>query len=65
MMTRQPVFPLADRPDVDREQGGGTNVADGETFATAERIQRDSTSRAAIMSAVDGVRRQSDRDRNR
>jgi hypothetical protein len=44
MMTKQPVFPLADTPDVDLEQAGGTNVAGGETFATAERIQFDSTS---------------------
>jgi hypothetical protein len=40
MMTKQPVFPLADTPDADLEQAGGTNVAGGETFATAERIQR-------------------------
>jgi len=30
----QPLFPLADTPDVDLEQAGGTNVAGGETFAT-------------------------------
>ena len=40
MMTKQPVFPLADTPDVDLEQAGGTNVVGGETFATAERIHR-------------------------
>jgi hypothetical protein len=56
MMTKQPVFPLADTPDVDLEQAGGTNVAGGETFATAERIQFDSTSRAAVTSAVARVR---------
>jgi hypothetical protein len=55
MMTKQPLFPLADTPDVDLEQAGGTNVAVDETFATAERIQLDSTSRAAITSAVDIV----------
>jgi hypothetical protein len=65
MMTKQPVFPLAETPDVDLDQAGGTNVAGGETFATAERIQRDSTSRAAIASAVDRVRGPSDRDRDR
>lgn len=54
-MTKQPVFPLADTPDIDLEQAGGTNVAGGETFATAGRIQFDSTSRAAITSAVDRV----------
>jgi hypothetical protein len=36
MMTRHPLFPLADTPDVDLEQAGGTNVAVDETFATAE-----------------------------
>jgi len=55
MMTKQPLFPLADTPDVDLEQAGGTNVAVDETFATAERIQLDGTSRAAITSAVDIV----------
>ena len=35
MMTKQPLFPLADTPDVDLEQAGGTNVAVDETFATA------------------------------
>jgi hypothetical protein len=55
MMTKQPLFPLADTPDVDLEQAVGTTVAVGETFATAERIQLDSTSRAAITSAVDIV----------
>ncbi len=38
MMTRHPLFPLADTPDVDLEQAGGTNVAVDETFATAERF---------------------------
>ena len=61
MMTRQPLFPLADTPDVDLGQAGGTNVAGGETFATAERIQLDSTSRAAITSGADRVRGRSDR----
>jgi hypothetical protein len=65
MMTKQPVFPLADTPDVDLEQAGGTNVVGGETFATAERIQFDSTSRAAITSAVHRVHGPSDRDRDR
>jgi hypothetical protein len=45
MMTEQILFPLADTPDVDLEQAGGTNVAVDETFATAQRIQVDSTSR--------------------
>ena len=48
MMTKQPLFPLVDAADVDLEQAGGTNVAVDETFAAAERIQLDSTSRAAI-----------------
>jgi hypothetical protein len=39
MMTKQPLFPLADTSDVDLEQAGGKNVAVDETFATAERIQ--------------------------
>ena len=64
-MTRQPLFPLADTPDVDLEQAGGTNVAVGETFAAAERIQLDSTSLAAITSAVYRVRGRSDLDRDR
>jgi hypothetical protein len=38
MMTTHPLFPLADTPDVDLEQAGGTNVAVDETFATAERF---------------------------
>lgn len=38
MMIRHPLFPLADTPDVDLEQAGGTDVAGGETFATAERF---------------------------
>lgn len=45
-MTKQPVFPLADTPDVDLAQ------ADGETFATEGRIHLDSTSWAAIASAI-------------
>jgi hypothetical protein len=51
MMTKQPVFPLVDTPDVDLEQAGGTNMAGGETFATAERIHRCATGRtlAAIV----------------
>jgi hypothetical protein len=48
MVTKQPLFPLADTPDVDLEQAVGTNVAVNETFATAERIQLDSTSRGAM-----------------
>jgi hypothetical protein len=63
MMTKQPLFPLVDTPDVDLEQAGGTNVAVDETFAAAERIQLDSTSRAAITSAVDIVT--SDRSNSR
>jgi thymidylate synthase len=55
MMIKQPLFPLVDTPDVDLEQAGGTNVAVDKTFAAAERIQLDSTSRAAITSAVDIV----------
>ena len=55
MMTPEPLFPLADTPDVDLQQAGGTNVAVDETFTAAERIQLDSTSRAAITSAVDIV----------
>jgi hypothetical protein len=54
MMTKQPVFPLADTPDVDLEQARRTSVAGGETFATAERIQFDSELRAAITSASTG-----------
>jgi hypothetical protein len=38
MMTKHPLFPLADTLDVDLEQAGGTNVAVDETFATAERF---------------------------
>ena len=54
-MTKQPLFPLADTPDVDLEQTGDANVAVDETFTAAEGIQLDSTSRAAIMSAVNVV----------
>jgi hypothetical protein len=43
-------------PDVDLEQTGGTNVAVDETFTAAKRIQLDSTSRAAITSAVESSR---------
>jgi len=55
------LFPPADTPDVDLEPAGGTNVTGGETFATAGRIQLDSTSRAAITSAGDRVGGRSDR----
>jgi hypothetical protein len=47
-MTEQTLFPLADTPDVDLRQAGGTNVAVDETFATAQRIQLDSTSQDAF-----------------
>jgi hypothetical protein len=36
MMTKRPLFPLADTPDVDLGQAGGSNAAVDETFATAE-----------------------------
>ena len=54
-MTKQPLFPLADTPDVDLEQTGDANVAVDETFTAAGGIQLDSISRAAIMSAVNVV----------
>jgi hypothetical protein len=44
MMTEQILFPLGSAPGIDLEQAGGMNVAVDETFATAQRIQFDSTS---------------------
>ena len=55
MVTQQPLFPLADMPDVELEQPGGTHVTVDVAFAAAERSQLDSTSRAAITSAVEIV----------
>jgi alkylated DNA repair dioxygenase AlkB len=43
MMIEQPLFSLADTPEVDLTRTGGLNVAVDETFATVERIQLDAT----------------------
>ena len=55
MMTRQPLFLLADTPDVDLEQAGGTNVAVGRDVRHGGADPARQHIPGAITSAVDIV----------